>query len=361
MALKRTLEAANAACNAISRFAWEYQVFKQFDLHKALYYAIREQFQLSAQMAVRCFAKVADSYKLDRATHRTFQSNGAIAYDERILKFDTLNQTVSIWTITGRLKGIPYQCGERQRELLTHQKGESDLWFHNDEWYLLATCDIPEPTPEQVEKFLGVDRGIVNLAVDSDGQIHKGSHVNHMRHRHRRLRRKLQQKGTKSSLRLLRILAGKEKRFANDTNHCISKSIVLKAKGTRRGIALEDLDGIRDRVTVTKPQRSTLHSWSFDDLDHKIRYKARLYGVQVIKVDPRNTSRTCPECGCIDQRNRPSQSRFHCVVCGYSGLADHIAAVNISRRASVNKPDASDAAEDRRSARGKPPALAGGS
>ncbi|MHB8750656.1 MAG: zinc ribbon domain-containing protein [Aggregatilineales bacterium] len=64
-------------------------------------------------------------------------------------------------------------------------------------------------------------------------------------------------------------------------------------------------------------------------------------GVRLVYVDPRNTSRTCPECGCIDKHNRPSQSRFKCVACGCSGLADHIAALNIARRASVNKPNVS--------------------
>jgi putative transposase len=360
--LKQTLEAANAACNAISEYAWVHQVFHQFNLHKALYADVRATFALAAQIVVRCLGKVADSYKTDKDTQHTFKAHGSIPYDNRILGYRQQTETVSIWSLGGRI-AIPYQCGARQRDLLKHQKGESDLWFHNGEFYLLATCQIDEPTPEAVHEFLGIDRGIVNLAVDNDGQIHKGSHINHIRHRHRRLRRKLQKKGTKSARRLLGQLAGKERRFAKDTNHCISKSIVAKAQGTKRGIALEDLDGIRDRVTVRRSQRAILHSWSFDDLDQKIRYKARRAGVQVIHVDPRNTSRTCPNPACrhIDKRNRPSQSVFKCVVCGFSGLADHIAAIEISRRASVNKPDASDTAEDRRSARGKPPASAGGS
>jgi putative transposase len=357
--LKATLERANAACNAISEYAWEHQVFGKYPLQKALYYILREQFELTAQMVVRCLSKVADSYKLDKQSKRLFKAQGCVAYDNRILAYRQQTETVSIWTLGGR-ETIPYQCGERQRELLKHQRGESDLWFHKGQFYLLATCEIDEPTPAEVETFLGVDRGIVNIAVDSDGQKHSASHINRVRHRHRRLRRKLQKKGTKSVRRLLRKQAGKEQRFSNDTNHCISKSIVVKAQGTKRGIALEDLDGIRDRVTVRKSQRATLHSWAFDDLEGKILYKARLYGVKVIHVDPRNTSRTCPECGCIDSHNRPSQSRFQCVACGFSGLADHIAAINIGRRASVNRPDVSDVAEDRDSARDKLLALATG-
>jgi hypothetical protein len=64
-----------------------------------------------------------------------------------------------------------------------------------------------------------------------------------------------------------------------------------------------------------------------------------------VLVDPRNTSRTCPACGYIDKANRVSQSVFACVVCGFSGLADHIAALNIRilGRAAVIRPYVSDA------------------
>jgi transposase len=58
----------------------------------------------------------------------------------------------------------------------------------------------------------------------------------------------------------------------------------------------------------------------------------------VFLVDPKNTSRTCPGCGCVDKRNRPSQSLFSCVSCGYYGIADYIAALNIRARALVNAP-----------------------
>ena len=37
----------------------------------------------------------------------------------------------------------------------------------------------------------GVDLGIANIAVDSDGNFHSGSHVKSVRYRHRRLRAKL--------------------------------------------------------------------------------------------------------------------------------------------------------------------------
>jgi len=197
---------------------------------------------------------------------------------------------------------------------------------------------VAEPTHQDVTDVLGIDLGIVNIATDSDGTVHSSSQVNDIRLRRGRLRTKLQRKGSRSAKRKLRKLSGREARFAKDVNHCLSKQIVVKAKDTARAIALEDLSGIRQRITVPRFQRAVLHRWSFFQLRSFLEYKARLAGVPVILVDPRNTSRTCPHCGCVDRRNRPSQSQFVCVSCGYAGHADTIAAVNIRGRAVANRP-----------------------
>lgn len=337
-ALKRTLELANTACNFVSQQAWKAKTFKQYDLHHLCYKDVRAKFPISAQVTVRVIAKVADAYKLDNKHKRTFKPLGSIAYDDRILTWRLKDSVVTIWTVDGRQR-IPFVCGEHQRELLATRQGESDLGLFRNMFFLSATCDVEDPTPIDVEGALGVDLGVVNIAVDSDGAIHSASHINNVRFRQRRLRAKLQSKGTRSAKRRLKELSGKEHRFAKDTNHCVSKKLVAKAKDTGRALALEDLGGIRDRVTVRRPQRAALHSWSFFQLRAFVEYKAQRAGVPVVFVDPRNTSRTCPKCGHIDKANRKSQSVFSCVACGHSGLADHIAAINISRRAAVNPPN----------------------
>lgn len=341
-ALKRTIEAANRAANFLSALAWDTKQFRQYDLHHAAYYAIREQFGLSAQAAVRVISKVADAYKIDRKCKRTFSPLGSIAFDDRILRLVPDKKTVSIWTLDGR-QHMAFVCGERQSTTLQGQRGESDLVYRAGKFYLLVTCDVAEAPVLAVDDHLGVDLGVTNIAVDSDHTIYQGKTVKNVRYRHRQLRQKLQAKGTKSTRRRLRKLSGKERRFATWTNHNISKTIVAKAKDTGRGIAIEELGGIRDRITARRPQRATLHSWSFAQLGSFIEYKAKRAGIPLVKVDPRNTSRTCPVCGHIDKANRKTQDAFLCVICGFSGLADHIAAVNISRRAVVNQPNVSTA------------------
>lgn len=336
-ALKETLETVNQASNYISQLAFESKTFKQYDLHKLAYYDIRARFGLSAQMTVRAVAKVADSYKLDRDVQRVFKATGGIAYDDRVLRYDLQADTVSIWTMGGRIK-VPFICGDRQRELLKSQQGESDLILFRGDFYLLATCDIADPDPLDVEGVLGIDLGIIQIATTSDGESFSGSQVNRVRHRHRRLRKKLQSKGTKSAKRRLKKLSGKERRFAKDVNHVISKKIVQTAVDTNKAIAVEKLTGIRDRVRLRRGQRDNLHNWSFYQLKVFIAYKAKLAGIPVIEVDPRNTSRECASCGHIDKANRKSQSKFLCVVCNHAANADENAAVVIGRRAAVNRP-----------------------
>jgi putative transposase len=351
-ALRRTLERANEACNYISRVAWEARTFRQFAVHTLVYQPVRETFALAAQMAVRCIAKVADAYKLDKQVQRSFAPHGAIAYDDRILSFALPKSAVSIWTLDGR-QSIPFVCGERQRQLIASQRGETDLALVNGEWYLFAVCEVETPEPIDVEGVLGVDLGVTNIALDSDGETHSGKAIKHVRYRHRRLRQKLQRLGTKGSRRHLRRLAGQEKRFAAWVNHNLSKQIVAKAERTKRAIALEDLKHIRTRVRARRSQRATLHSWAFFQLRTFIAYKAALAGVPVHLVDPRNTSRTCSACGCIDKANRKTQASFVCTSCGFAGPADAIAAGNISRRAPVSVPYCSDAGSQASSARAK--------
>lgn len=283
--LLRTLEAANECVNWIDQQAWETKTFQRYALHKLAYRECRSRFGLTAQVVIRAIAKVADAHKLDRNTERTFRPRGSIAYDDRILRWRVDQRLVSIWTVEG-CRVIPFVGGEPQYALLQSQRGESDLIYRSGTFYLAATCEVDKAPLSNADRFLGVDLGVANIAFDSDGTSYNGSALKSVRHRQRRLRTRLQKK-----------LAGEERRFATWVNHNVSKQIVAKAEGTGRDLALEELKGIRDRVTVGRKQRAVLHSWAFSQLRLFVAYKAERAGVPVVFIDPRNTSRECGECG----------------------------------------------------------------
>src|SRR5579859_3122749 len=338
--LVQTLERFNAACNAIAAVAFQERKASKFDLQKLVYYDVRRDFGLSAQMAIRAISKVSEAYKRDKAIQPHFRAHSALVYDQRICSFPGPDR-VSLLTLGGRAV-MPFRVGRYAEGMLARTRGQCDLLYRASSatFFLAITVDVPEPTPDDVSAFLGVDLGIVNIATTSDGELVSGSHINHVRARYARFRAKLQKKGTKSAKRLLKKRSGRETRFIRDTNHCVSKRLVAQAKDTARGIAIENLNGIRERGTVRKRQRRVLHSWAFAQLRSFLSYKAALAGVRLVVVDPRNTSRTCSTCGHCDTANRKTQSKFLCTSCGVVAHADVNAAINIGRRAAVIPPHA---------------------
>ncbi|MFC9588353.1 RNA-guided endonuclease InsQ/TnpB family protein [Streptomyces sp. NPDC056944] len=274
-----------------------------------------------------------------------FREDAAQPFDDRILTWNLDARTVSIWTVAGRIKHIPFVCSAEAMKLLASRKGESDLVMRDGMFFLAATVDIPEPEVFEPDGFLGVDLGIVNIATTSDGEIMAGRRLNRYRRHHRDLRQKLQKKRTKSAKRALKRVRRRETRHAANTNHIIAKQLVATAERTSRGIALEDLSGIRQRVTAKKDQRTRLHSWAFAQLGALVEYKARRAGVPVVFVDPRNTSRQCSECKHTHRTNRVTQARFVCRSCGAVIHADHNGSRNIAhrgeavwKRGAVNRP-----------------------
>jgi putative transposase len=188
MALRETLERANCAANTISATAWRARTFGQFKLHRLVYAETRATSGLTAQVVVRVIAKVADAYKLDHSRRRTFARLGSLAYDDCILRYGI--EYVSIWTTDGR-QSIAFVCNDHQRRLLSHRQGESDLVYRDGKWFLYATVNVVEAAQFEPADVLGIDLGITNIAVDSDGTVYAGGHINGLRHRQRRLRKRL--------------------------------------------------------------------------------------------------------------------------------------------------------------------------
>jgi IS605 OrfB family transposase len=365
-ALEATLRECNAAATDVSELAWGLGCFRNYDLRRHTYQDVKANHGLGSQAAQHVIKKVADAYtaltanlkagrygrpgskrrRLVEGNPITFRPDAAQPYDARMLSWQHEARTASIWTCAGRLKDVAFTGSPDQLQTVaTRPIGESDLVHRDGMWFLYACVDLDEPEEYEPSGFLGVDLGIANIAYDSDGTRYTGAQLNRYRRRQQRLRQRLQAKNTQSARRLLARRRRKEARHAAHTNHQIAKTIVTEAARTGRGIAVEQLTGIRDRVRLRKPQRVTLSSWSFQQLGGFLAYKARRGGVPLVEVDPRYTSQTCAECGHRDKRNRPDQETFHCRSCGVVAHADHNAARNIAARGvagwgAVNRPHA---------------------
>ncbi|OOC56946.1 MULTISPECIES: RNA-guided endonuclease InsQ/TnpB family protein [Nocardiopsis] len=350
--LESTLRDLNTHATWVAQVAHECGVTRNYELRKHTYQQLREA-GVGSQAAQHTIKKVCDAYRTRRSNLNhgnygpkgsvrreriesrpiTFRPDSGHPYDARNLSFALDARTISLWTFQGRLKDVPFAGSTDQIKALAEYKhGEADLLCRDGTWFLAVTVDVPDAPEIEPGSFLGVDLGIVNIATTSDGQVLAGRKPNRYRRRQQRLRQKLQKKGTKSTRRLLKRQRRKESRRSRDANHRISKRIVAEAERTLRGIALEDLTGIRQRVRQRKPQRVALHSWAFAQLAGFISYKSKRAGVPVVFVNPAYSSQECAECSCTHRHNRISQAVFTCRSCGVVAHADRNASRVLARR-----------------------------
>jgi predicted transposase len=164
--LRETVERFNGAAEWLAGEAFSRKVANKVELQRTHYAALRERFRLSAQMAVRCIARVCDAYKRDKAKRPHFRPHAAMPFDQRMMSFKGPDR-VSLLTLTGRVV-VPFVMGKYQAERFTHAKGQADLMLRKDgKWFLLVTVDLPEGTPTPTTDFIGIDLG----AVGSRGNV----------------------------------------------------------------------------------------------------------------------------------------------------------------------------------------------
>ena len=116
--------------------------------------------------------------------------------------------------------------------------------------------------------------------------------------RHHDRRKRLQKKKAhdrRISRELCRREGTREHRRIDYRLHQVANSVLKFAEERKSAIVLEDLKGMRQKRSKELNRR--LSRWPRRRLHQIIEYKAQWRGVPVIKVDPRNSSRTCPICG----------------------------------------------------------------
>ncbi|WP_320774705.1 transposase [Streptomyces sp. CRN 30] len=220
-------------------------------------------------------------------------------------------------------------------------------------WYVVLTAEQAQPDPlPATGAVVGIDMGIASFLTTSDGE-----HVTNPRHG-RNAAAKLEtaqqalsrcERGSKRRRKAVQKIADlhrKVRRQRLDHAHKTALDLVRE----HDLIAHEDLK-IRNMVKTVAPKpdpeqpdgflpngasAKTGLNRSISDAGWGVflailHAKAESAGREVIAVDPRNTSRTCPECGHISVENRPTQEKFHCTDCGHRAHADVVGASNVLR------------------------------
>ena len=347
--LDATTQEWKTACNISSRIGWEHGETRKTYLQNLAYDEVLEETRLGSQHAILATHQAAaaldgveaiedldEHYKTSRPE---FTSN-TVTYDTRTMTlFD--DGSVSLSTVAGRIRcdlNLPDEKNGYQHEYLTDDQWEvteSTLSKRDGEYYL--HLGFRKDTPAKQEKqdddedrtVLGVDLGIVNIATTSTAYFASGRQLRHRHREFERIRGTLQQTGTQSAHRTIQQMSGRESRYLRDRLHHVANRILEEARTHDcEYIAFENLKHIRERAPPVKE----FHQWAHRQLVDLVEYKAEAEGISVEFVDPKNTSRRCPECGHTSKGNRVRQAEFECESCGSTQNADYVGAKNIGWR-----------------------------
>jgi putative transposase len=360
------------AINYVSTVAFNHnKLSNKIKIQELTYCHIRNNYSIGSQMACSIARDVGAKYKTQWTKLKQHQENVTKGYTKKHYRgldkpirfnartitlqykkdfsFNFAKQLVSVPTLNGRIK-ISYSGWNKHTKYLKSSViGAANLWYDKTkkQYYLLVSIKIPtkEINPANLSNVVGCDLGQRYLATtQSDkGEVkfYSGRQVKHIANQFALKRKELQVKGTRSATRKLVEISKRERRFKQNVNHSLSK-IILKPDTL---IGLEDLTHIRIRTKRKKGRKAsvkqrqancTYSKWAFAELGNYLEYKAKLIGSSVIKVDADYTSKGCPKCGHISDKNRPNKGlNFNCVSCNYHDHSDRIGAINILMRATL--------------------------
>lgn len=346
-----TIQAYTKAFNFVCSIGFPKKDKNSISLHKKTYKIVREY--LPSQLAISSCTKATEALVsvFTKTKHKKYGScpisrSCSVRYDKNSYTLFLNKKEVSLLTISGR-KRFALDIPEYYKEQFSTWKHcSADLTVRKNKVYLNIVFKKEFTDVPSTGKFIGIDRGINNLAVVSNNKFFGGGIIKKQVRKYQRLRSSLQSKGTKSAKRHLVRLSGQEQRFRADINHQISKKIVSNLNPGDT-IVLEELIGIRNK-RLRKAQRTLLNNWSYFQLEQFITYKAMSKGIDVKHIDARYTSQKCSKCGFTCRSNRKSQSDFSCKQCGFRLNADlnasrnicnkHLESYKLSDRVDVNQP-----------------------
>lgn len=200
-----------------------------------------------------------------------------------------------------------------------------------NKYYLCIISEVSETPLLSNDNQVGVDVGVSNFAVLSDGTFVEHPRLlfkyqKELRKQQRKLSRcKLLGNNWYKQVMVVQKIHQKIRRSRLDFLHKVSTDIIKN----NSFISVEKLN-VKGMVRSNLSKHISDSGWyTFRQL---LKYKSELYGRQYSEVAPNHSSQECFNCGHIDAENRQSQSIFVCVKCGHEDHADLNASKNLLRR-----------------------------
>jgi len=216
--------------------------------------------------------------------------------------------------------------------------------YDNKYWYLSVAIDRENIELELTDEVLGIDVGISELAICSDGQrfknINKTSKVKRLEKHKHKLQRQVSRKyqinkegnrfvKTSNIIKLEKKIKLIQRKLNNIRQNHIFQTANTIVKTKPCVIALEDLNitGMMKNKHLSK----AIQNQKLYELKRVIQYKCEWLGIKFISVDrffP--SSKTCSECGQINKKLKLSDRLYECE-CSLEMDRDLNAAINLKQ------------------------------
>lgn len=337
-ALRKAMKSFRSAVNDWINVAWRYKITDR-TLHEIAYKELRQKYPSlysnSLQEAMNWAIQIVKTELKQNPDKKPEFKTLIVSFKNVDFKFENDGFVIPL---NGKRVYIPVYVPKKYYKWLVNGKfGRLYFKEENGEIYAYLTIKVEDKPSYEPKSWFGVDLGIHNLVVVADEKSKEilrfdGETINRYKELLEKERARRQKRQMKDFNDKECKYGHKHRNFSRYVNHVIAKEIVRKAKEYRACIVLEKLKGVKRRgARKPKRVRKLLHRWCYHDLIQKIKYKAKLEGVPVIGVSPRNTSKTCSNCGFVYKRFK-DQRLFHCPNCGAIIDRDLNASINIARK-----------------------------
>lgn len=197
------------------------------------------------------------------------------------------------------------------------------------QWFAIFSCEIDiKLVTHQSDANVGLDVGLESYAVLSNGEfIANPRHLVKSEKRLKRLHRQVskKKKGSANRRKARFELAKQHIKVANQRSDFLHK-LSIKLVKSYSFIAVEDLNV--NQMLGNHWLAKSISDASWNTFINMLSYKAVMCGGQLVKVNPRNTSKTCSKCGTIAEMPL-SKREFLCPSCGFVCHRDLNSAHNI--------------------------------
>ena len=224
------------------------------------------------------------------------------------------------------------------------------ITYDNKYWYISVGIDIELEKQQLSNISLGIDLGLKDLAICSDGKvfknINKTKKVKKLEKRLKQKQRKCSKKyelnkikkegggscqfiKTKNIIKIEKDIRLLHRKLANIRNNYLHQVTTSIAKTKPYRIVIEDLNV--SGMMKNKYLSDSIRKQCFRKFRQYLTYKTELYGIELVIADRwYPSSKTCSQCGSIKKDLKLKDRVYRCPHCGAVIDRDYNAALNLS-------------------------------